>query len=350
MAVGISPKSRIEDLKDKVNRFLAQAKAEGTLDEMYDRWVSRAEGTMPEIAMPQTPDCKLRVGTTGMVQPFSYYEGTTLTGYDVELIYRFGAWLNAEVEIKVYDYDGIIAAAQAGDIDCIMANLNATEERRKHIAFSDCVYPSVTAVMVRAPQDGGVQSGEKYETLSDFEGARFAALSGGVYDKLLQEVIEDADDFSYYNSVPDIVAALKAGRVDAGALDEPLAQLAVAKNEGLKIFEEPVVLDQYGYAFPKGSPLREQFNGVLAKLKEDGTIEALKEKWLGADESIKILTKQDWLGENGTIRYYHDSTHEPMTYLGSGGEPLGLEIDLMLLAAREPVSYTHLTLPTNREV
>ena len=244
VAVGISPKSRIENLKDKVNQFLAQAKAEGTLDEMYDRWVSRAEGTMPEIAMPQTPDCKLRVGTTGMVQPFSYYEGTTLTGYDVELIYRFGAWLNAEVEIKVYDYDGIIAAAQAGDIDCIMANLNATEERRKHIEFSDCVYPSVTAVMVRASQDGGAQSGEKYETLSDFEGARFAALSGGVYDKLLQEVIEDADDFSYYNSVPDIVAALKAGRVDAGALDEPLAQLAVAKNEGRKIIEEPVFLDQ----------------------------------------------------------------------------------------------------------
>ena len=39
---------------------------------------------------------------------------------------------------------------------------------------------------------------------------RSAALSGGVYDKLLQEVIADAKDFSYYNSVPDIVAALKA--------------------------------------------------------------------------------------------------------------------------------------------
>ena len=90
-----------------------------------------------------------------MVQPFSYYEGTTLAGYDVELIYRFGAWLNAEVEIKIYDYDGIIAAAQAGDIDCIMANLNATEERRKHIEFSDCVYPSETAVMVRAGQGNG---------------------------------------------------------------------------------------------------------------------------------------------------------------------------------------------------
>ncbi|HBA67869.1 MAG TPA: hypothetical protein DCZ40_00700, partial [Lachnospiraceae bacterium] len=333
VAVGISPKSQIDNLKDKVNQFLAEARAEGTLDDMYDRWVSRAEGTMPEIPAPQTPDCKLRVGTTGTVQPFSYYEGTTLTGYDVELIYRFGAWLNAEVEIKIYDYDGIIAAAQAGDIDCIMANLNATEERRKHIEFSDCVYPSETAVMVRA--DKGDGAGKKYETLSDFEGARFAALSGGVYDKLLQEVIADAEDFSYYNSVPDIIAALKADRVDAGVLDEPLAQLAVAKNEGLEIFREPVIRDQYGYAFPKGSSLREQFNTMIVKFKEDGTIASLKEKWLGADESVKVLTEQDWPGDAGTIRYYYDGTHEPMTYLGSSGEPLGLEIDLVLLIARE---------------
>ena len=333
VAVGISPKSQIGNLKDKVNQFLADAKAEGTLDDMYDRWVSKAESTMPEISMPQAPSCKIKVGTTGTVQPFSYYEGTVLTGYDVELIYRFGAWLNAEVEIKIYDYDGIIAAAEAGDIDCIMANLNATEERRKHIEFSDCVYPSETAVMVRSGQEG--QNREKYKELSDFAGARFAALNGGVYDKLLQEVIAGAENFSYYNSVPDIVAALKADRVDAGALDEPLAQLAVAKNEGLKIFEEPVVLDEYGYAFPKGSPLREQFNAAIKEFKEDGTIASLKEKWLGADESVKELIGQDWPGDKGTIRYYYDSTHEPMTYVGSGGEPLGLEIDLMLLVARE---------------
>ena len=339
VAVGISPKSQVDNLKDKVNQFLSEARAEGTQDEMYDSWVSRAEGTMPKIQAPQMPDCKLKVGTTGMVQPFSYYEGTTLTGYDVELIYRFGAWLNAEVEIKIYDYDGIIAAAQAGDIDCIMANLNATEERRRQIEFSDCVYPSVTAVMVRSDRKDSTE--KKYGTLSDFAGARFASLSGGVYDKLLQEVIADAKDFSYYNSVPDIVAALKADRVDAGVLDEPLAQLAAAKNEGLKIFEEPVVRDKYGYAFPKGSPLREQFNELIAKFKEDGTIASLKEKWLGADESIKVLIEQDWPGDKGTIRYYYDGAHEPMTYLGSSGEPLGLEI---------AVSYTHLTLPTTSRV
>lgn len=333
VAVGISPRSQIDHLKDKVNQFLSEAREDGTLDEMYERWVRSAETDMPKIPVPQTPDCKIRVGTTGTVQPFSYYEGTTLTGYDVELVYRFGAWLNAEVEIKIYDYDGIIAAAQAGDIDCIMANLNATQERRRHIEFSDCVYPSVTAVMVRSVQGDSPERG--YETLSDFSGARFAALSGGVYDQLLQGAIEGAEDFSYFNSVSDIVVALKAGRVDAGALDEPLAQLAVAKNEGLKIFEEPVVQDQYGYAFPKGSALREQFNTVIAKFQADGTIASLKEKWLGADDSAKTLPQQDWAGTQGTIRYYYDGAHEPLTYLGSGGEPLGLEIDLLLLIARE---------------
>lgn len=218
-----------------------------------------------------------------------------------------------------------------------MALQSRTVLQRK-TAFLAIVLLGMLCLAGCGKQEAGPDQGsaeKEYNTLSDFAGARFASLSGGVYDQLLQEAIEGAEDFSYYNSVPDIVAALQADRVDAGALDEPLAQLAVAKNEGLEIFQEPVVLDQYGYAFPKGSPLREQFNAVIGRFKEDGTIASLKEKWLGADESVKRLTEQDWPGSQGTIRYFHDGTHEPMTYLGSSGEPLGLEIDLLLLIARE---------------
>lgn len=336
VAVGISPKTEIPGLPEKVNRFLAELREAGTLDDMYYRWVQSADKTMPEIPKPEAPDCKLRVGTTGLVQPFSYYEGSTLTGYDIELIYRFAEWMNAEVEIRTYDYGGIIAAAESGDIDCIMGNLNATEERRQHILFSDCVYPSVTAVMVRTGAAGEEENAQKeYRALSDFSGERFGAMSGSVADKLVQGVIDDAEDFSYFYSVSDIAVAIKMRRIDAGALDEPLARLAAARNGGLLIFEEPVVPDKYGYAFPKGSPLCAQFDGIIAQLKEDGTIEELKEKWLGADESVKVLTEQTWDGTNGTIVYYFGDANEPMTYVGSGGEPLGLEIDLMLLIAQK---------------
>lgn len=336
VAVGISPKTEIPDLQEKINRFLVELKVDGTLDDMYNRWVLSADNTMPEIPEPEAPAYQIRVGTTGLVQPFSYYEGSTLTGFDIELTRRFALWMNAEAEIKVYDYGGIVAAAESGDIDCIMGNLNATEERRQHIPFSDCVYPSVTAVMVRTGKtEGKEDAGKQYRTLSDFSGERFGALNGTVVDRLVQGVIDDAEDFYYFNSVSDVATAVKTGRIDVGALDEPLARLAAARNEGLKIFEEPVVPDRYGYAFPKGSPLCAQFSEVITKFKADGTIEGLKEKWLGADESVKVLPEQSWDGSNGTIRYFYSDTNEPMAYPGSGGRPLGLEIDLILLIARE---------------
>ena len=60
VAVGISPASGIPDLRRKINQFIAQAKEDGTLDDMYRRWVVEVNEEMPEItrgsAVP--PPCR----------------------------------------------------------------------------------------------------------------------------------------------------------------------------------------------------------------------------------------------------------------------------------------------------
>ena len=89
IAVGISPKTQIPGLTEKVNQFLQELRQDGTLEDMYRRWVTTADSEMPDIPKAEDPVYHLKVGTTGVVQPFSYYEGTTLTGYDLEMIYRF---------------------------------------------------------------------------------------------------------------------------------------------------------------------------------------------------------------------------------------------------------------------
>ena len=61
------------------------------------------DATMPAIDMPTDPQYHLTVGTSGIVPPFSYYVGETLNGFDIEMAYRFAAWLNADLEFKVYD-------------------------------------------------------------------------------------------------------------------------------------------------------------------------------------------------------------------------------------------------------
>jgi ABC-type amino acid transport substrate-binding protein len=175
---------------------------------------------------------------------------------------------------------------------------------------------------------------KSFKTLNDFSGARFSTLNGTVADKLTQSVIPNSDNFVYYYTVADGIMALKSNKVDAFVLDDPICRLAAARNPEVMVFHEPVMPDQYGFAFPKGSPLRDKFNTVIRKFQEDGTLQNLRDIWLGADDSKKVLIKQDWAGKNGTIRYFHDYIVEPIVYIGPDG-PLGYEIDLAMRIAKE---------------
>ena len=167
VAAGISPKSQIPDLENKLNDFIRTLKEDGTIDEMYDRWVIKKDETMPQIALPENADIHLVVGTSGLVPPHSYYKGPALNGFDIELAYRFAAYLGADVEFKVYDYGAIIPAAVSGDVDCIMANLNVTPERASSLPFSEDIYEENIGLMVR---DASSRGGDFFDSLrSSFE-------------------------------------------------------------------------------------------------------------------------------------------------------------------------------------
>ena len=113
IAIGISPKSSIPDLKRKIDAFLKEITEDGTLADMDRRWVQEKIDDMPEIAAPTNPTMHLVVGTSGVVPPYSYYKGSELVGYDIEMAYRLAEDLNASIEIKVYNYAGLLTAAQA---------------------------------------------------------------------------------------------------------------------------------------------------------------------------------------------------------------------------------------------
>jgi probable amino-acid-binding protein yxeM len=56
-----------------------------------------------------------------------------------------------------------------------------------------------------------------------------------------------------------------------------------------KLVDKPLVIEAVGYAFArneKGQKLRTEFDQALTKLKQDGTIKALSEKYYGADITV----------------------------------------------------------------
>ncbi len=152
VVVGISPVTELPGAADLINGFIAEIKADGTLEDMNRRWETEHDYAMPEIAAPEEPDFTIKVGTTGAAEPYSFYQDNQLVGFDLELMYRFALWCNAELVIEVYDWYGIMPACTSGKVDYIMSNLFATEERREAMDFSD-PYKEVRTVMVIASQE-----------------------------------------------------------------------------------------------------------------------------------------------------------------------------------------------------
>ena len=149
VAIAVSRKTEIPDLRDKINQFLNEKKEDGTLDDMYQRWAVDENYVMPDIPPAEDPQYAVTVATTGTIEPWSFYAGTGLSGYDIELAKRFASWLGAGLQLKVYDFGGVISAAQSGDADCVMSNLYYMPEYEEALDFSDPIMTVEVTAMVK---------------------------------------------------------------------------------------------------------------------------------------------------------------------------------------------------------
>jgi len=203
------------------------------------------------------------------------------------------------------------------------------------------------APQAMAAQDGGTSTADdtspaenaptlEITSIDQLSGKRLGMLSGAAFDTLLMNNIGGItqDNILYFNSNAETVGALLANKVDAMVTDLPIAQLAVNKNEGIGMIPEYVVEDHYAYVLQKNSSLTDKINERLKAYKEDGTIERLKEKWMGADDSAKTMPAQDWDAPNGKLIVATSPDNEPINYV-DGDRPCGLCIELLELIARD---------------
>ena len=332
VAVGISPVSKIPDLTGKINQFIAELRADGTLDDMFSRWVIQADETMPDIPRAENPPIHLIVGTSGIVPPYSYYTGKELNGYDIELAYRFAAWLGADVEFKVYDYGAIFSAAIAGDIDCIMANLEYTEERAEEMPYSDLLFEVKIGLMVRgdavpAPADAN----QTASSLDALNGKRIGVATGTTFDAIVLKALPDAK-LVYINSSADLIASLEAGKIDGFAVDEPAAKQFCGVNPRLTVVDEYLDTFDFGIVLPKtakGEALLKELNAWLIPMKANGALERVIEKWAyGAEEEKTLPDYAAFPAAKGTLTLATEGDYVPMTYY-RGTEIVGAEIDLI---------------------
>ncbi len=317
-------------LCEELNAFLAKCHQDGTMQELNDIWFSVDEERKTVDMSGLTGEKgTLRVVTTSTDMPFSYIKDGKNVGYDIDLVVRFCRYAGYQLELGDVDFAARIPAVQSGKYD-FSTDMNATEERREQVLFSDA---TSTGGVVLAVLNGGQmaeqsprKSGSGLEYLN---GKRIGVQTGTSFDAMVKEKLPDAE-IEYYNTKADLVAALTGNKIEAFAVDEPVAQLVMRENEQITFL--PEYLDEYDFAlvFSKneaGERLRDQFNHFLGQLP-DGTLDALAIKWFGEDETAKTMPDITAISaKNGTLRLATESGYAPFEYVRDG-KVVGYDMEL----------------------
>lgn len=140
------------ELIGRVNDFIRRFRADGTYESMYGRWIRSRSPVMPVIPAPAHPDGKIRIGVALDAMPMGYIaKNGEYWGYDIEFSRRLALDLNKTVELVAMEFRALQAATASGNVDLGIAQLDATEERRKVMLFSDPYIDSPVGIAVRNP-------------------------------------------------------------------------------------------------------------------------------------------------------------------------------------------------------
>lgn len=133
----------------------------------------------------------------------------------------------------------------------------------------------ITSVMTVDAITGSVNS------VNDLYGKTVGTISGSTAASFLnrREI-----EFTSYPGLNEMLDAFKAEDLDAVVFDAPILSYFAA-HEGRRIASMTggvFLRENYGIAFPTGSPLVEDVNQALLGLREDGTYDEIYRKWFGS--------------------------------------------------------------------
>jgi len=157
--------------------------------------------------------------------------GVYVDGYDVVVASLIADELGLELVIKAIEWDGLIPALLAGEIDMIIAGMSPTAERAQTVAFSDEYFRSEQVMVVSAT--GNFTDAT---SLDDFDGARVVAQLGTLQDGLIDQ-IPNVNHLEPLDSYGLLGTAVAQNAADAFIAELPVAQGMVAANSNLQIVQ-----------------------------------------------------------------------------------------------------------------
>ena len=205
--------------------------------------------------------------------PVENVPGAYAEGYDVQIARIVADALGLELVIVKMDWDGLIPALNAGQIDCIIAGMMDTAQRREAINFSEPYKETIYAMMVNA--------GSAYEnatSIQDFSGASVLGQRDTALDTVIDQ-IEGVSHLTAVASVPDMVARLQQGACDAIVINLESASVYTETNPDFVVIE---------FEGDNGFELPAKGSCVGVRKSDDALLALVNEALAGIDSETRL--------------------------------------------------------------
>ncbi|HCY9536994.1 TPA: ABC transporter permease subunit [Staphylococcus aureus] len=216
---------------------------------------------------------ELRVGLSADYAPMEFEHTvngkTEYAGVDIDLAKKIAKDNNLKLKIVNMSFDSLLGALKTGKIDIIISGMTSTPERKKQVDFSDSYMMTKNIMLVKKDKVN------EYKDIKDFNNKKVGAQKGIEQEKIAQTEIENASITSL-SRLPDVILALKSGKVEGAVVEKPVAEAYLKQNPKLGISnvkfneeEKDTVI-----AVPKDSPkLLSQINKTIKEVKDKGLID-----------------------------------------------------------------------------
>jgi polar amino acid transport system substrate-binding protein len=219
----------------------------------------------------------INVAVTPASPPNLFEENGKTQGLDYDLFDGYCKARGCTMNITAYDWQGMLGAVVSKKADVAFSGISITEPRKKVMDFSKPYMDNSWNLVSLKNRNIKL---EKLDTLKNYSigYARGTAYTDFIKTELEPKGIYKVDQVKLYPTNNEALADLQNGQVDMVFLDGTVASVYRKKLpiQDSYVFEG---IDRLGFAFPKGSALRVDFDKYLDELGAEKR-QAIIDKWM----------------------------------------------------------------------
>ncbi|ADY19849.1 transporter substrate-binding domain-containing protein [Bacillus paranthracis] len=229
--------------------------------------------------------------------PFGYVDkdGKNV-GFEIDMAKRFAKdLLGDESKVKFVPVEAAsrIPYLQSDKVDFVLANMTATDERKKVVDFTNPHLKVAVQVLVK--------DGSPIQSVKDLEGKKVIVTKGTTADIYLTKNMKNVELIKFDKNT-EALQALKDGRADAYAQDNLVLLSWANKNPGFHLLKDKLGGDDLiAIAVKKGNKeVHDWVNKELEKLGKENFLHTLYDKHL-KEEFGPQISPESVITEGGKV-------------------------------------------------